>query len=215
MPAPFTITTAKSKENFTFEGYYKLLEKVIQTYGTIDPTLNPSSPTYTNDVRLLYGRPTEPPIILELKNLIRINITPVIREYIGLLRGFLTQKYPSLAPPIQDVNTIDNRIQREYLDIPEMQRYLTLNGYNSYVQYWQAYQDYRAITPKIPLRETIGTDEKNNPLVFGYRNANLFAPYIISPVIVPTPTQINRQTTQQQQQNQQQQQRTNLVNNIK
>lgn len=214
MPAPFTITTTKSRDNFTFEEYYKLLEEVKQAYGTIDPTLNPSSPTYTNDIRQAYGQPTKPDLIKKFENLLFIDVAPITREYIELLRGFLTQKYPYLAPPIQNVSTQDTRIQNEYLDISEMQRYLTLNGYNSYTQYWQAYQDYRAITPKYPQRSTPGTQELNNALVFGRRNANLFIPYI-APVIVPNPTQINRQTTQQQQQNQQQQQRTNLVNNIK
>jgi hypothetical protein len=211
MPAPFTITPTKSRDNFTFEEYYKLLEEIKQTYGVIDPTLNPSSPTYVNDVRQAYGQPTKPDIVKKFEDLLSADVTKITREYIGLLRGFLVQKYPRLAPAIQNVSQIDNRIQREFLSIPEMQRYLTLNGYNSYVQYWQAYQDYRAITPKLPLRGTIGTEEQNNPIVFGYRNANLFAPYIITPTVTPNPTQINRQTAQQQQQNQLQQQRTNLT----
>ena len=216
MPAPFTVTTTKSRDNFTFEEYYKLLEEVKQAYGTIDPTLNPSSPTYTNDVIEAYGQPTKPDLIKKFENLLFIDVDPIAREYVSLLRGFLTQKYPYLqaTPPPQNPSEIWN-IQKEFLSISEMQRYLTPNGLNSYRQYWKAYQDYRDITPKYPLRETTGTEERTDPLAFGYRNVNLFAPYIISPVIVPNPTQINRQTSQQQQQNQQQQQITNLDNNIK
>jgi hypothetical protein len=210
MPAPFTITTTKSRPNFTFEEYYKLLEEVKQTYGTIDPTVRITPPSvYASDSQAAYGQPTKPELIIKFENLILTDVGPIAREYVGLLRGFLVQKYPNLAPAIQNVSQVDNRIQREFLSIPEMQRYLTLDGYNSYAQYIQAYQDYRAITPKWPLRSTSG-QETNNPFIFGRRNANLFEPYVVVN-ITPNPTQINRQTAQQQQQNQLQQQRTNLT----
>lgn len=214
MPAPFTITQKKSRDNFTFEEYYKILEEVKQTYGTIDPTIRISPPeAYAADSQVAYGQPTKPTLISKFENLVLSDVGPVTREYISLLRGYLIQKYPSLSPVIQNISQEDTRIINEYLDIPEMQRYLTVNGYNSYVQYWQAYQDYRAITPKYPQRATPGNLEKNNPLVFGKRNANLFIPYVTT-TVVPNATQVNRQTQQQQQQNLSQKQNTNIVSNI-
>lgn len=214
MPAPFTITKTKSRDNFTFEEYYKLLEQVKQTYGSIDPTVRADSPTYAADSQAAYGQPTKPELIKKFENLVLTDVGPVAREYVSLLRGYLTQKYPYLAPAIPNVSQQDTRIQNEYLSILEMQRYLTLNGYNSYAQYWQAYQDYRAITPKWPQRSPLGTQELNNPIMFGRRNANLFIPYIVVTPI-PNAAQVNQQTQTQQNKNQQSKQQTNLVNNIK
>jgi hypothetical protein len=213
MATPFTITSTKSRSTFNFEDYYKLLEEVKQTYSIIDPTLLATSPTYAEDSKAAYGQPSKPDLIKKFENILFIDVGPIARDYVKILREFLAQKYPNLSPPISNVSTEDTRIKEEYLSISEMKKYLTVDGYNSYIKYWQAYQDYRAITPKYPQRSTPGKQEYNDPLVFGRRNANLFIPYI-APIAVLSASQVNQKTLAQQKQNQQQQNNVNLTKNM-
>jgi len=210
MAAPFTITDVKSRNNFSFEDYYKLLNEIKSTYGAIDPTVNAAKPSYSSDSKNAYGQPSKPDLIKNFENTLFIDVGPVIRDYVRILRESLSKKYPNLSPPITNVSTEDTRIKDEYLSISEMKKSLTIEGYNSYVEYWQAYQDYRAITPKWPQRSTPGKQEYNDPLVFGRRNANLFIPYE-APTVVPNAVQVNNQTLAQQKKNQQQQSGVNLT----
>lgn len=213
MAAPFTTTDIKSRSNFSFEDYYKLLNEIKSKYGYIDPTINipiPSPPSY---IEMAYGQPSKPDLIKKFENTLLVDVGPVTRDYVRILRESLAKKYSNLSPPIANVSVEDARIKDEYLSISEMKEYLTIDGYNSYVKYWQAYQDYRAITPKFPQRTTPGKQEYNDPLVFGRRNANLFIPYIV-PTVALNANQINNQTIAQQKQYQQQQNGVNLTKKI-
>jgi hypothetical protein len=79
------------------------------------------------------------------------------------------------------------------LTIDEQTSFLGEESYNLYSQYWKAYQEYRKITPRMPVRGTPGKLEYNHELVFGRRNANLFVSYI-PPTISPTPKEVNAKT---------------------
>jgi len=183
------ILNKKPRITFTFEEFYKLLQEIKDTYGTLDPT---SVTTNKEAMKAAYGIETEPDIVKKFKNIVGTDIGPVIRELNGLLRDQLAKKYPSLNPAVPNVSTFDSRINDEYLSIEEQKKFLG-EQFDLYSKLWKAYQDYRDIAPKLPPRATPGKLEFNHALVFGRRNANLFTSYN-APSITLSPTEVNNQT---------------------
>lgn len=147
-------------------------------------------------------------------------IAPPLRSYISeVLQPALYNKYnlPLSTDPLSitnqflDIDTQKNILRSVFKykendpkGIPDQ---LTPNeGFELYKKYWNANRALRNKTPNFPPRDTTGTGDFTDPLVFGRRNLNLFSSYGTFPGetdpkglalrinVTPTPNQVNNQT---------------------